>query len=247
MANIERGIMCLMRITNHPLEVVGVQDLTPRYRRICFHGPEFVAALDVSPTLWMRLWVPNERTGDVSQRGYTFVAVDQEAATFDVDFVLHDDAPSPASEWAKQAQVGERIEAAMTPAHLDIPREVDHWVIGGDLTALPAINSLIDAAPARVRVSAAIEDAHPEDHDALPVSSHPRLEMTWIAPAAGDHGGELAAWMRGLSVDPADLWVWGAGERNLVKAVRSVCKDQWKLERGTYFTQAYWIEGKAGR
>jgi ATP-binding cassette subfamily B protein IrtA len=123
MANFERGIMRLMRITNHPLEVVGV---THRYRRIRFHGPEFVSALEVSPTLWMRLWVPNERTGDVSQRGYTFVAVDQEAGIFDVDFVLHDDAPGPASDWAKRVRPGERIEAAMTPAHLDIPQEVDH-------------------------------------------------------------------------------------------------------------------------
>jgi hypothetical protein len=31
------------------------------------------------------------------------------------------------------------------------------------------------------------------------------------------------------------------------RPVRSVCKDAWKLERGTFFTQAYGIEGKAGR
>lgn len=95
MANIERGIMRLMRITHHPLEVVSVRDFTPLCRRIRFRSPELVAALDVSPTLWMRLWVPNERTGDVSQRGCTFVEADAEAGTFDVDFVLHGE-PGPA-------------------------------------------------------------------------------------------------------------------------------------------------------
>lgn len=129
MANIERSIMRLMRITNHPLEVVSVRDFTPLYRRIRFHSPELVGALDVSPTL----------------------------------------------------------------------------------------------------------------------SSHPQLEAAWVVPAVRDHGGELAAWMRRLDVDPADLWVWGAGERGLVKAVRSVCKDVWRLDRARYFTQAYWMKGKAGR
>ena len=98
-----------------------------------------------------------------------------------------------------------------------------------------------------MRVSAAVEDAHTDHHAALPVATHPQLDFTWIAPAQGDHGGELAAWMRGLEVEPVDVWAWGAGERSLVKAVRSVCKDAWELERGTFFTQAYWIEGKAGR
>ena len=39
----------------------------------------------------------------------------------------------------------------------------------------------------------------------------------------------------------------GARGGSHVKAVRSVCRDGWELERGTFFTQAYWIEGKAGR
>lgn len=246
MANIERSIMRLMRITNHPLEVVSVRDFTPLYRRIRFHSPELVDALDVSPTLWMRLWVPNERTGDVSQRGYTFVEADAQAGTFDVDFVLHDE-PGPAGDWAKQAEPGQRLELALTPANLSIPEDATHWVVVGDLTALPAINSLIEAAPAHVRVSAAIEDAHVDHHARLPVSSHPQLEAAWVVPAVRDHGGELAAWMRRLDVDPAGLWVWGAGERGLVKAVRSVCKDAWRLDRARYFTQAYWMKGKAGR
>ena len=98
-----------------------------------------------------------------------------------------------------------------------------------------------------MRVSAAVEDAHTDHHAALPVATHPQLDFTWIAPAQGDHGGELAAWMRGLEVEPVDVWAWGAGGGSHVKAVRSVCKDGWELERGTFFTQAYWIEGKAGR
>ena len=246
MVNIERGILRLMRITNHPVEVVSVRDLTQHFRRIRFHAPQAVAGLDVAPTLWMRLWVPNERRDDVSQRGYTFVAVDEQAGTFDVDFVLHED-PGPAGAWVQQAAPGQRVEAALSPARLAIPREVNHWVVVGDLTALPAINTLIEAAPARVCVSAAIEDAHADPRAGLPVASHPHLDFSWISPSPGDRGGELAAWMRGLDVDPADVWAWGAGERRVVTAVRSVCKETWRLDRGTFFTQASWIEGKAGR
>src|SRR5699024_1963361 len=94
MVNWQRGVMRLMRITNHEVIVTGIEDFTARYRRIHFSGPELLAQLDeVFPTLWTRLWFPHPEKGErhLSQRGYTFAAIDLEAGTFSLDFVLHGD------------------------------------------------------------------------------------------------------------------------------------------------------------
>lgn len=40
MVNWQRGVMRLMRITNHEVVVTGVTDFTPTYRRIHFSGAE---------------------------------------------------------------------------------------------------------------------------------------------------------------------------------------------------------------
>src|SRR5699024_8047151 len=100
MVNWQRGVVRLMRITNHEVIVTGIEDFTARYRRIAFSGPELLAQLDeVFPTLWTRLWFPHPEKGEghLSQRGYTFAAIDLEAGTFSLDFVLHGDLGEDAS------------------------------------------------------------------------------------------------------------------------------------------------------
>src|SRR5699024_1154541 len=120
-------------------------------------------------------------------RGYTFAAIDREAGTFSLDFVLHGDTAAdaagsgpgaadsgsgtadigtadigPGARWAAQARPGTRIEAALTPARIDLPDDTSHLLLAGDLTALPAINSWCEAVPAEVAVTVAIV-AEPEE------------------------------------------------------------------------------------
>src|SRR5699024_4053459 len=94
MVNWQRGVMRLMRITNHEVIVTGIEDFTARYRRIHFSGPELLAQLDeVFPTLWTRLWFPHpEKCEDhCSQRGKTCAAIDVEAGTISPVIILHGD------------------------------------------------------------------------------------------------------------------------------------------------------------
>lgn len=243
MANWQRGVLRAMGVANHLVEVQEITDVTPWYRRIVFSAPELVPELDIFPTAWLRLWVPNPDRGQhhVSQRGYTFVDVNVEAGTFVLEFVLHD-TKGPAGDWARDAAVGDRVEVALTPSKISLPEGTRELVLAGDVTALPAINSWIADLDESVQARVFIEDGH-DDVDALPAVT--RTGDTWnlVSPEL-QRGTALTEVMR-TEVEPsARQFAWAAGERMLVKRVRGVFKDHLGLVRGQHFSQTYWIEGR---
>lgn len=272
MVNWQRGVMRLMRIANHEIAVTRVEDLTDRYRRIRFTGHALLAELsDVFPTLWVRLWFPHPEkgAGHLSQRGYTFVDIDVGSGSFSLDFVLHgDDGPDaelaeataspepmrhvrggpsngsigPATRWAVQARPGTTIEAALTPARVDLPADTKHLVLLGDITALPAMNSWLAWTPAEAEVTLVVEDDG-DDADSLPRAEHENAKWTWVR-SSGSRGTALADHVRSRDLDTAGLYVWAAGERGLVKSVRSVLRDSLGLERKRHFSQVYWFAHK---
>ncbi|ASU83862.1 siderophore-interacting protein [Nocardiopsis gilva YIM 90087] len=248
-ANWQRGVLRVMGVTNHPVTVTAVRDFTPWYRRITFSAPDFVSDLDVFPTLWLRLWVPNPARGDtyVSQRGYTLVDVRPDEGTFALDFVLHTTA-GPAGDWAKQAAVGDVLEVALTPAKIALPPDTGQVLLAGDITALPAINSWLDAIPSDIPVQVVIEDGHDDTAD-LPRTvrngSDAQTDWQWVAPSP-ERGAALADAVR-ASTRPMDgLYAWAAGERKLIKTLRPVLRGDLGLDRSRHFTQFYWIEGRSG-
>lgn len=244
MANWQRGMLRVMRVTNHPATVIDIHDFTPWYRRITFSAPELVSQLRVFPTLWLRLWVPHpEKPDDVVQRGYTFVDIRAEEGTFALEFVLHD-VEGPAGDWAKRATVGEIREVALTPREVVLPEGTTHLVLAGDVTALPAINTWIDEAGHDVPITVVVEDAHPlAELEALPQSRAPRTQWHWVA-AGAEHGDAVVARVHQLLEPSGGTYLWAAGEKGLVKAVRGLAKGHLGLDRAHQFSQFYWIEGK---
>ncbi|SDS08819.1 ATP-binding cassette, subfamily B, IrtA [Brevibacterium siliguriense] len=263
MVNWQRGVMRLFRITNHEVVVTGVKDFTPNYRRIHFSGPELLVQLDeVFPTLWTRLWFPHPEKGDghLSQRGYTFSAIDLDAGTFSLDFVLHGDLGDadpvdsddigPGARWAAHVRPGATIEAALTPARLDLPDDTAHLLLAGDLTALPAINSWCEAVPAEVTITVAIT-ADPTEVPGLPQSEHPNATWHWMNQGSNAEAApqlrtdrSVTDHLRGLDLDSAGLYVWAAGERSMVKEVRRFAKGDLGLGRSQQFSQFYWFADK---
>lgn len=242
--NWQRGVLRMMRVANHRVTVLSVADLTPWYRRIVFSAPEFVRSLDVFPTLWVRLWVPDPRRGDgyVSQRGYTLVDVRPDAGTFGLDFVLHE-ARGPAGDWARGASPGDELEVAVTPARISLPDGTTTVILAGDATAIPAINSWLSHITGDVAVHAFVEDSH-DDREDLPLIPRDGAKVHWLP--AGEPRGSALATAIAEAFRPGDgLYAWAAGEKTLVKSVRTVLREHLALDRQHHFTQFYWIHGKA--
>lgn len=234
----ERVALKAFGVATYRAEVESVAELTGWYRRITFSSPEFVERLPVFPTLWLRLWAPRSDGAAAVQRGYTLVDVDAGAGRFALDFVLHD-AAGPAGDWARAAVVGDAVEVALTPARPKAPSGTELYLLGGDVTALPAINSWLALLPADVAVRVFVEDGH-VDRERLPVVSRATAGVEWVTPTDAE-GGALCAALRRVETAGRPAYGWAAGEKSLVRSVRAAFRDGLGLGRSEYFAQSYWI------
>ncbi|HWN36176.1 MAG TPA: siderophore-interacting protein [Pseudonocardia sp.] len=234
----ERVALKAFGVSTYRAEVESVGELTGWYRRITFRSPEFVELLPVFPTLWLRLWAPRSGAAAAVQRGYTLVDTDTDSGRFALDFVLHD-AAGPAGDWARGVAVGDALEVALTPARPKAPAGTELYLLGGDVTALPAINSWLELLPAGVAVRAVIEDGH-ADRERLPVVARPAAGVEWVTPTDTD-GSALCAALRRVETGGRSVYGWAAGEKSLVRSVRTTFRDGMGLGRSEYFAQSYWI------
>ncbi len=128
------------------LKVLAVESAGPQFQRIHVDCGDLFSRVPVHPTMWLRLWFDNQ--GKPHQRAFTLVDPDLETSTAWLEFALHD---GVASEWARQAAIGQSIEASFLGSKYvwqgEAPAAGSAWestLIAGDLAALPAINSLLD-------------------------------------------------------------------------------------------------------
>lgn len=243
--NWQRAVMKAMRIKDYPVRVHSIHHVSEHYRRITFEALQAVDVLEGFPTEWVRLWVPelNNSTGKVVQRGYTLARLDKSTGQFDLEFVLHD-IPGAAGDWAKTVTPGYETEISLTPARPKIPEHAKHLILVGDLTALPAINSWIGHAPGLgiEKITVLVEAAQASNGGYPQATASTLDDWRWIAPTPV-LGAALAEELDALLRQSTDVYVWGAGEKDLVKRIRTVIKSH-ELGREASFCQFYWILGK---
>ncbi|MBT2503830.1 siderophore-interacting protein [Curtobacterium sp. ISL-83] len=194
--------------------------------------------LDALRTLLPKADLPARRT-------YTVRAVDVEARTIAVDFVVHGD-EGLAGPWAAAAVPGDTI-ALSGPGGGYAPSTdpaVTHVLLGDD-SALPAISSALEALPDTARGVALVEVAGPDDEQPL---RHPAgVDLRWLhrdAPGA-EPGTLLVTAASGLERPSRPVQVFAHGERSAMQALRRLLQDDWGLERAELSLSAYWARGRA--
>jgi NADPH-dependent ferric siderophore reductase len=180
-----------------------------------------------------------------ARRTYTVRAVDHEARTIAVDFVVHGD-EGLAGPWAASAHPGDLL-ALSGPGGGYSPSDdpaVTHVLLGDD-SALPAISACLEALPDSATGVALVEVAGPDDEQ--PVRHPAGVALRWLhRDAAGAEPGTLlleAA--RGLERASRPVQVFAHGERTAMKAIRRLLQDDWGLEKSEMSLSAYWALGRA--
>ena len=221
--------------------------------RITFGGPGLAGFEWRGPAGHLKLTVPDdgqreapmpEADGPRSSlmRTYTPRSFDAKALTLDVDFVLH--ACGPAGRWALRAQVGDHLVLMGPAPGYQVDADADWFVLAGDDTALPAIETILAELPVRARALVFVEVA--DSGEVRDLNSPATVDVKWLYrhadPAAA--GQALEAALRALPALPQGSGrIYVGCESSAMRRIR----DLWVKERGvdsrSVVARGYWKLG----
>ena len=237
-----------------------VGDVSPRLVRITFAGPDLESLTVEHPAASVRLLLPWPGTQELvvpSWNGNEFLLpdgrrpairtltprrVDPETFEIELDIVIH--GGGVVSEWAQAAEPGDPAAISGPGRGYAIDRDAPAFFLGGDETAIPAINQILAALPAERPVQVHIEVAHPDARIALP--DHPRVTAEWcdLTPDAPS-GDALFAAVRSADLEPG-IRVWVAGEAAAMQRIRRHLFEDRGLPRSQASVRGYWKHGRSG-
>lgn len=237
------------------VEVLRIVDRTPRLRRITLGGPELAGFDPRLPAASCRLliapvggnleiptWTGNlfhyaDRTR-ATIRTLTPLRFDAEVLELDVEVVLHGSAPL--STWAAEALPGTRTAVSGSGRGYEVDPEVSGFLLAGDESALPAIQTLLEAIPRGTEVETLVEVDQPEAQIDLPGETPAR----WLERSAGEApGATLGAVVTEVHLAEGTR-VWAAGEAAAMQAIRKHLFDERELPRDNCTVRGYWKHGR---
>jgi len=232
-------------------------------RRITFTGDKLAEYPNDGPATHFKLLLPAPGQTEIAlptagpdglvwpeprplRRTYTPRYVDRDARRLVVDFVLHGDGTGgPASKWAAAARVGDQVVVTGARGSYRIDPDAAWTLLVADETALPAVGTILDDAPAGARVLLVAEVA--DEAEELKFDTTADLSVTWRHRGT-DHAGPgmLAA----RAVQETELpGGRGAGwiglEASAMRTVRRHLLGERGLDRDQLYTRGYWKIGVA--
>lgn len=225
------------------LTVVAVRRVTPNMIRISLSGEDLDGFTSLSPDDHVKLFVPAAETGKEPQmRDYTPRHFDAASRVLTIDFAVHD--AGPATAWALAAQPGDWVQIGGPRGSQVITGPVQHWLLIGDETALPAIGRRIEEAAVGTRITAIMAVAGPADEQHFVTKAV--LETHWLHRPLGAAASPtpLLAKLRDMPV-PAGTFVWIAAEAQVARALRSHLLQDRNHPPGWMKAAGYWVEGRA--
>lgn len=214
--------------------VRSIENITAELARVVLHIDELSdEPLWTAPNVAIRFYLDDRF--EASTRVYTVRSADLNADTIEVDVVRHG-ARSPMMQWLQTLHVGDTVSFGGPRPHFPIPETEGRAVaIFADATAIPALYAiLMQARPGLSGVGWVATD------DAVAFGELPQLpglELTRVAPGAG-FSEQLT------SIDlPGEMVVWGAGERDEMRTVRSFFRSEHGLAKDDVAVFGYWKRG----
>ncbi|QSB12804.1 siderophore-interacting protein [Natronosporangium hydrolyticum] len=217
------------------LTVTGRELLNPYYQRIDVAGGGLLDACDLHPTLWIRLWFDDH--GRPHQRAYTVVDPDPATGQFSLEFSLHDGC---AARWAQRVEIGATIDATLQGSAFVMPEPAPSKLyLVGDPAAVPAVNSLLAAAPA-TPATIWLEYVH-EGERSLPLRTRPHHQVSWIPRR--DQGRHLVEAVTAEVPRDPDALYWVACEAASTRAIARHLRRGLGIDKQRVRALGYWRAG----
>ncbi len=224
------------------LVVIAAERLSPHLVRVRLGGPGFALFEDRPETdkyVKLKFTTPAPESHPVT-RTYTVRRVDAEAQTLDIDFVVHGD-EGLAGPWAASVQPGATLSLLGPGGGYRPDADADWHLLAGDLSAVPAIASALEALPPGAAGVALIQV---DDDDAVLALEAPAgVEVHWIVDPAHEVP-RLAEAVRETAWRDGRVQVFAHGERESMKVLRRVLFDERGLDRSQVSLSGYWARGR---
>jgi NADPH-dependent ferric siderophore reductase len=211
------------------LTVASITPLGPGFVSITFQSEDLADFVSMSFDDHVKLLFNDE-----VRRDYTPRAFSREERSLTIEFALH--GHGTASEWARNAQVGQKLAIGGPRGSMIVPLEFDWHLLVGDSTALPAISRRLEELPQDARAFVAVLAG---DADRREFSSRARVDVQWV-----DTADALAEALRLLSLPEGLGFAWGGGEARAMARVRQVLNEK-GLPREQTRVSAYWKQGQS--
>lgn len=246
----------------HPLRVVSRIQLTPRYVRITLAGTAVRDLYFQSPDDDVRVAIPLDLDaipGDLQVsyepeysvsypddappyeiKAYTIRRYDANAAEIDLEIALHD--KGHGDFWARNAKPGQTVLVAGAWGSFVYEGPMDHIVLIGDETALPAISHWIErlqsptAATVVVEIQNEAEQIHFHPADGVDVTVH------WVHRRDARPGRNplLEQAVRAHVPLLNNCLYWGNGESSTMREIRRYLVDELGVHRKGIQLGGYW-------
>jgi len=172
-------------------------------------------------------------------RGLTVRRYDAAERRICFDVVTH---PGLTYRWLQNARPGDQVAVIGIRREFYAAAGVDHHLIVGDTSALPAIASILDGLAEDLPTTAVVTAE--DDSDLALLTPRGKQELTGLRV----HGAEqvsaaLLGALHDLPRPEGRIQAWVAGETAFVRQARRVLLEQWQLPRDDVQASAYWTLG----
>ncbi|MEO6279746.1 siderophore-interacting protein [Roseateles sp.] len=212
------------------LEVTRVERLSPHFVAITLHGDSLANFRSDSFDDHVKVFF-DDTPGEPARRDYTPRSFNVQRLELTLEFALH--GSGAASDWARQAAVGQRLVVAGPRGSMVIPVDYDWHLLIGDATALPAVHRRLEELPPEARVIALLQVDDAADRRLFPE----QMQVQWVETTA-----ELQAAVAALTLPEGEGFAWAAGEASAMAAVRPLLVAK-GLTKEALKVAAYWKAG----
>lgn len=232
------------------LTVSSVSRLTPSMQRIVLTGDELKDFPDVAPGAYVKLMfdfdnqpatVAPQSLNDVQLRTYTVRHIKGVALTLDMALHGHSSESGPASHWAEHAQPGDQILVGGPGTTKGIADPHSYLVMAGDITALPAIASHLEALPDSASGQVVISIPHARDQQTLVKPAG--IDIIWHIEE--NSVSTLSDTVSQISLPDSPVCAWAACEFSNMRQLRKLFRQQWNLAHESIYISSYWRQGRS--
>ncbi|MEP3224756.1 MAG: siderophore-interacting protein [Parasphingorhabdus sp.] len=226
----------------HSLTVIDSVRVTPNMHRITLGGDGMASFPPDQNGGYVKIIPPVSEDSKRIVRTYTVRS--QSETGIAVDFALHgsDEESGPATSWAINAQVGDRIKVGGPGAAKPLPEGRGPFLLVGDMTALPAISVNLEALPDDATGNAIILIR--EAGDKQDITKPADVSIQWIIePDLGANPSLLSDAARELPAAADLAYAWVACEFEAMKLLRQYLRVEQQFGPERLYISSYWKRG----